>query len=419
MRQYKESLHFIVVFLLLFVGLQETCYAKTRVVEIIKDKDLQGQIWKLPHDVTLLLKGGVIKNGTIVGSRTKIKASGIAFDHVKIRGTWVVPLIKTTMFGDLDYENSLKDVFSLADSSVKNKIIIEPGDYVVAAKKEGDICIPIVSNTDVVMNGTVRMLPNRFRKCDIVHLKGFNITLSGNGLIIGDKHTHAGSKGEWGMGIRLHAVNKAKVKGLKIKDCWGDCIYIGGNSKNVVIEGCYLDQGRRQGISVTKANGVIIKNCLITNVSGTNPQYAIDLEPNKGDTVTNILIENVTVRDCEGGFLATRSSQKSSSTPISWIGKIVIKDCKVSTKNKYPIYIRKSQSVSITNCNVKGTKERPAIFTDNVKTVIIRNNIVTLKTEVWPSLINIAKKTIGKNVDPICVVRSISKDVNKNAIIER
>ena len=78
-----------------------------------------------------------------------------------------------------------------------------------------------------------------------------------------------------------------------------------------------------------KADSVTIKNCKISNVSGTNPQYAIDLEPNANDTVNHILIENVEVVDCEGGFMAL-SSIGRNNVKKKFIGKVQIIKCKVS-----------------------------------------------------------------------------------------
>ena len=110
------------------------------------------------------------------------------------------------------------------------------------------------------------------------------------------------------MGVDFFRVENASISGITIKDCWGDCIYVGDESKNVTIDNCILNNGRRQGISITSANGVIVRKCTICDVGGTDPEYAIDIEPNKGKTIDNILIENVTVKNCKGGFMANGSA---------------------------------------------------------------------------------------------------------------
>ena len=233
---------------------------------IEQNTDLKGAICKLPEGKKLVFKKGTIRNGTLVGNNTKLNCKQYAFDKIKIQGTWNVPEISTKLFFDLGYENSLRDVVALAHPKIQNKIIIEKGDYIVKANKNKEVCLTICGNTELILNGVIRMIPNEYPRYDIIKANGHNISIRGNGMIVGDKHTHLGTTGEWGMGIKFHGVVNASVSGLTIKDCWGDCIYVGGNSKNVLIENCMLDHGRRQGISVTKADSVTIRNCKISNV---------------------------------------------------------------------------------------------------------------------------------------------------------
>lgn len=340
------------------------------------DVDLHGSVVNLPKGFTLEIKGGKIKNGTLVGNQTKVLCSGKVFDHVHINGTWNVPEISTSMFVDLSYNNALKDVLALAHPKVQNTIIIEQGDYRVSAYKNADVCLTVPSNSTLIVQGSIRLQPNTFPRCDIVRAKGNNIKITGNGSIIGDKHTHLGTTGEWGMGIRFHGAINASVSGLTIKDCWGDCIYVGGNSKNVQIDKCILDHGRRQGISVTKADGVTIKNCKISNVSGTKPQCAIDIEPNANDTVDHVLIENVEVVNCEGGFLATVGKKNVEKKKI---GKVQIRNCRVSVLGIYPIRMTNCEYLLVEDCVINAKNENSAIYTKNNRSAVVRNNIVNGK----------------------------------------
>lgn len=351
----------------------------------------------------------------LIGNNTKIKCSSVAFDHVTILGSWDVPQISSTMFATLNYENALKDVFALTNKAVKNIIVIEKGDYFVAARKGGDVCLPIVSNTEVVLNGTIRLLPNSYKMYEIMRISGENISITGTGTIIGDKYAHTGTEGEWGMGIFFLRAENASVLGLTIKDCWGDCIYVGGNSKNVLIENCKLDHGRRQGISVTKADGVTIRNCKITNVGGTAPEYAIDLEPNANDTVDHILIENVKVERCKGGFL----SFKGMNSPRTTIGEIVIKNCTLSVRDKYPICLKRSKSVLVEKCTVYTSNAKAAIYTDDVEKVTIRKNTINVDYSFLSNVKNSVRKMVGYNAyAPIMVRKAARKVVGGNRINE-
>lgn len=337
--------------------------ANGRIV-INDDVDLKGDVCRLPKGMTLLFRKGVIRNGTLIGSMTKIACTGKAFDKVTIKGSWDVPEISTELFADLSYENSLRDVVALAHPEVENRIVIEKGEYKVRAVKGSATCISVCGNTDLILNGTVRLTPNDLKSCNVILAEGKNINITGKGTIIGDKHTHTGTEGEWGMGIRLHKAINATVSGLTIKDCWGDCIYVGGNSRNVLIEDCKLDNGRRQGISVTKADYVTIRRCSISNVGGTAPGYAIDLEPNKGDSVDHVLIENVVVKNCLGGIKATRSlKQTNEGKPLSWIGSVKVRNCDTSASKKFPALFKGCDSLFVSNCKIVSSNAKPAILT--------------------------------------------------------
>lgn len=335
----------------------------------IKDTvDLGNRKCSLPAGITLCFKGGLIRNGTLEGNKTRLKSSKACFERVRVLGTWNVPTISSALFRDLSYDNALKDVVALSDSTIKNKIIIEPGDYIVTAYKNGDICIPINGNTDFILKGTIRLTPNDYRNYYIVQAQGKHITIRGNGTIIGDKHTHTGDSGEWGMGINLDHAHHVLIKGLTVKDCWGDCIYVGSESTDVRIEDCLLDHGRRQGISITSAKGVTIKNCTITNVGGTAPEYAIDVEPNKGETVDNVTIEEVKVKDCRGGFLVY------GKAPNAHVGKVVINNCCIEGARKIPISIIKCLSARVEKCVTRGFSWREDINMVEVGSAIKKNN---------------------------------------------
>lgn len=385
---------------------------------IDKDVDMMGNVCKIPANKTLVFKGGLIKNGVLHGSMTKIECKGKAFNRVTIKGSWDVPEISTKLFADLKYDNSLRDVVALANPKVKNRIVIEKGEYKVKAEQKAKVCVPLCSNTDFILKGTIRLEPNNFKHYYIIQAKGENINIKGNGTIIGDKHTHLGSEGEWGMGINLKGAFNTTISGLTIKDCWGDCIYVGGNSRNVLIERCKLDHGRRQGISVTKADGVTIRNCTIMNVGGTAPEYAIDIEPNKHDSVDNILIENVTVKDCEGGFLVTRGRLKDGAkTP--WIGQVKIRNCPVSSKKGVPVAIKRCEEVKIEKCSFYAQKGRTAIYVAETGKATVLNNTASIDGSIIEKTINGAKRLMGKGTDPIHVKTTSKSIVKNNKVVER
>jgi hypothetical protein len=117
-------------------------------------------------------------------------------------------------------------------------------------------------------------------------------------VIEGDKTTHTGAEGQWGMGIAIRASKNITIVNPKIYRCWGDGIYIGGlkkePSQNISIINPLLDDNRRNGISITSANGVGISGGVVANSNGQMPQSGIDIEPNRPtDVIDNINISDV------------------------------------------------------------------------------------------------------------------------------
>ena len=221
------------------------------------------------------------------------------------------------------------------------------------------------------------------------------------------------------MGIRLTGVIKTNISDLTIKDCWGDCIYVGGNSKNVIIENCKLDGGRRQGISITKANGVTVRNCTITNVCGTAPEYAIDIEPKRHDFVDNMLIENVIVRDCEGGFKATTGKTKDGAkTP--WIGTVTIRNCDVKCRKKYPIRLKKCKKIEINKCKLNAPDGLPPISVTYSGNAIVHNNNLSYYYDMLDKAKNELRELAGKGKKfPIDIRKTNKQSVKNNKSIAR
>ena len=326
--------------------LSQLSFESGKTTIILEKIDMKGEDLTLPSDVTLkFANGGCFRNGRIIADNTSISGQkqGI-FDQVIISGNWNVKYISTVMFKDMSSLNSLKNVFALASNSVDNVLIVESGSYKVAAGRSKDRILTVPSNTEVIINGTITMVPNDFPSYNIVYLKGENIKLHGNGKIVGDKCTHKGKDGEWGMGITLAGCHNVQINGLTVSDCWGDCIYVGSRSTEVYINNCTLEDGRRQGISITSAGNVLIENCVIANVGGTPPGFAIDIEPNKDDTVDSVIIRNVKSIDCQGGFLTWGGARGCLIDNVQFI------DCYVEGASKPAYSFNTTNNIKFVNC---------------------------------------------------------------------
>lgn len=316
------------------------------------------------------------------------------------------------------YRISDGDVSLFDGREIKNgTIVISEGKYLLRVKEEGGACLKIGDNTELVINGTLRLAPNGFKSYDIIRVVGSNVKIHGQGSIVGDRSKHTGHEGEWGMGIRLDGSRNVTISGLTISDCWGDCIYIGGDSKNTKISNCQLHGSRRQGISITKADGVSINNCKIANISCTNPQYAIDIEPNKKCSVNNTLIENVEVTNCEGGIRATLPNKGIGN---AMIGRVEIRNCQVSAKTRYAIHLNRCQRAIVEACTISSTNERSSVYANYIDTLRICDNTLNVEVQLLSSMKNKARQLVGKDAySTIRTVHSGDKVIENNRIIEK
>ena len=348
-------------------------YFKRDCYIIDKTIDLKGKTLYLPSGIMIHVRGGKFKNGIIKGDNTWLKYNEkkIVFDRVNIIGSWKVSNISTTMFATLDYTNSLRDVLALSNPDIKNTIYIGYGRYYVTAHHNDEQCLCIVSNSNVTIDGDIVLTPNNYASYKIIYIKGQNIQLNGRGTIVGDKYKHQGEKGEWGMGISLNNCQDIRISNLGVKDCWGDCIYISNNSSNVTLDGLFLDNGRRQGVSVISAKNVLIKNCFFTNIAGKAPQYAIDVEPNERDTVDDVCIDNVIAVGCKGGIMCYGKAQGAE------IGTLVVKNSIIEGSEQFPLCFETAKNVSIEYNKIINSNAERMIVVENVDSVNIVNNTIS------------------------------------------
>ena len=299
--------------------------------------NLKNKRLTVPSGCTLeFASGGQIVSGYLTGNKTRIEGeTDSIFRYTNISGTFDVPQISTRMFEKVTYENALKDVMALTNPDVQNTVTIEAlpdGQVYKASTEEGRDIVHVPSNTDVVLHGTIKMEGSSEESYSIFCVDGAeNVSFSGKGTIIGDRATHTGETGEWGMGINIVGSRNVHVTGLTIRDCWGDCIYVGRSngveSSNVEIDNCLLTGSRRQGISVVACYGAEMHDLEIRDIRGTDPQAAIDVEPNAGDTCSGAWIRNVIVRNCYLGIIGT-----TPGDAVSEITDIHIEHCDIESE---------------------------------------------------------------------------------------
>lgn len=236
----------------------------------------------------------------------------------------------------------MKELFRLTDNNVINRVEIRKGTYNVAALMDNDAVIRPKSNTEIILDGDIRLQANDFPYYQIMAIYGANnVYLHGKGSIVGDMYQHQytmrfGEKRkthEWGHGLTIRGCRDVLVEDVTCKNCTGDACSInaqipsdispiaevGTPSLNITVKRCHFEGARRQGITIGYASYVTIDSCFFVNISqafkGTAPGAGIDIEPDnngnkkidKGCESSFVVIKNCSFDNCISGISTWRS----------------------------------------------------------------------------------------------------------------
>ena len=175
--------------------------------------------------------------------------------------------------------------------------------YKVVSGDNIGISLSLKNNTKIFGKGTLILEANNLNTYAIIHGYDVENIVIEDITIIGDLDSHTGVAGEYGMGIAIDGCRNVLVKGVSVSKCWGDGIYIGHittvspQAEKITIDSCHVFANRRNNISITIGEDVIVNNCVVELAAGTAPQGGIDVEPNAGETVENCVISNNIIRD--------------------------------------------------------------------------------------------------------------------------
>ena len=160
--------------------------------------------------------------------------------------------------------------------------------------------IVLTTNQKLVMSPSALLvaLPNNKGNSQVINITGRDGVSVSGGQIIGERREHKGNSGEWGHGIAVFGSTNVTIENVDISQCWGDGIYLGfydgpnTYSDTITIKDCNLHHNRRNNLSITDARNVTVKGSSFNYASGVDPQYGIDIEPNRGRTCSNVTISN-------------------------------------------------------------------------------------------------------------------------------
>lgn len=289
-----------------------------------------------------------------------------------------------------------------------NYLKLDYGTYLIdgTGKYYEEKGIALKSNMTFDLNGsTIKQEPTSDIRYSVITIFEVENVKLINGIVEGDKDKHdynsISSTHEWGYGIEFRGAKSVELSNLIIRNLTGDGILISemeaqfsdyeedNISERIYISNCDIYDNRRQGISIIDAEEVYIYNNEIHHIEGTNPQAAIDIEPNlKTETVNKVYIYNnkfyelgnvyaikteggtynVDIYDNEiyGGFLIASTEDKINifNNKIKK-GKVDITLTSYNSNRGYNL-----KKVHMGNNNIEGV----SINIDSVENVLFENN---------------------------------------------
>lgn len=199
--------------------------------------------------------------------------------------------------GSVDYTDYLQQGINA------NQNVIFP-DFPVLVSSKG---LSLKSNMIVIFakNSKLILQPTETENYQVIRMYNNKNTKLYYPNIVGDKQGHLGRGGEAGMGISIRGGSDDEVYNARVTNCWGDGIFFGDLCKNITLYSPFLDNNRRNGISIVWADNIKIYNMLSTNANGTAPMAGIDIEPdNNKQHIDNILLQDpVTFNNASRGIL--------------------------------------------------------------------------------------------------------------------
>ncbi len=232
--------------------------------------------------------------------------------------------------GKTDCTAKLNECLEWTKAQGYSHVWLPSGTYVIDAVYRGDRFFPFRgAGIRVPSHMTIEMAPDAVIKVKPNDSWGYaafyigkvqHVTIRG-GRIEGDRHEHVYKSlpperktHEWGFGICIEGASDVEVNRVQIKNCTGDGIIVSPHgllsqietyspASSIHISGCHVTDSRRNNISITGCDGVIVEDCLLerAGVNGVEPKMGIDIEGYGENAVNmeeplNIQIRNNIVR---------------------------------------------------------------------------------------------------------------------------
>jgi hypothetical protein len=290
----------------------------------INDKTIQNVENILDLKTISARKNGQVVYVKSIGKNYKYDQYSTAIENnVTIVGKWEMALqdrYYASWFATPNVKQEQQDKLMIGyayAASKRKPFVIDDKFYVQSTRKQSGFynqvhyALVVLSNSSLIFseNAVLIHLDTSQDNYVILSCYGADAFSIVSPKLIGDKDSHIGTTGEWGYGLAVTGCSNGIISNPDISKCWGDGIYIGqeyyNNSavnlipKNIKIILPTINDVRRNGISLSAADGLYIDAPYINNIKGAAPEACIDIEPEEGlalrSYLRNVKINNATL----------------------------------------------------------------------------------------------------------------------------
>lgn len=124
--------------------------------------------------------------------------------------------------------------------------------------------------------------------------------------------------------LALFGVKNVTITGGIYSNGLIDGIFVGWHKtlhtpcENLLIQNVICDSNRRQGMSIVSAKGMKVYNSTFKNTAGTSPQAGIDIEPEFGCQITDVLIKGChSQNNASHAYICNMTRLDNTSVPVS------------------------------------------------------------------------------------------------------
>jgi parallel beta-helix repeat protein len=183
-------------------------------------------------------------------------------------------------------------------------LVVPAGTYLVdPVAREGRYGLSLGSDMTLQLGpgAVLKAVPTGAPEYCILRVAGAHDVVIAGGALEGDRSAHKGVEGEWGMGLTLSNARNVTVSGLTVRECWGDGFYVTNACADITLCGVVAAHNRRQGLSVVSGDRIVVRGSTFRDTEGTPPACGIDIEPNPGQSVTDLLVTDCEITGNYGG----------------------------------------------------------------------------------------------------------------------